>query len=119
MRSAFFAEMANPALTYTIPENYRMLKELGQGCYGHVIKCLKRDTKETVAVKILKQRHSKHRNIEEVSYFLKITIQRYIFTADICLSHYKYALWHKLLMTLSNFHLSPASHNGNAQMFGP
>ncbi|GAA6216502.1 homeodomain-interacting protein kinase 2-like [Lates japonicus] len=50
----------------TISENYTMLKVLGQGCYGHVIKCLKRDTEETVAVKVLKQRHSELTNIREV-----------------------------------------------------
>lgn len=71
--------MANQPLTNTISENYKMLTVLGQGCYGHVIKCFKRDTKETVAVKVLKQRHSQFSHIREVSYFLMITSQRSIF----------------------------------------
>ncbi|XP_044066305.1 homeodomain-interacting protein kinase 2-like [Siniperca chuatsi] len=58
--------MANQALTNNISENYKTLRVLGQGCYGHVIKCFKRDTQETVAVKVLKQRYSKYRKIKEV-----------------------------------------------------
>ncbi|XP_042368583.1 homeodomain-interacting protein kinase 2-like [Plectropomus leopardus] len=35
-----------------LPSNYKMLTSLGSGGFGEVVKCLKRDTKEIVAVKI-------------------------------------------------------------------
>ncbi|KAI9517275.1 hypothetical protein NQZ68_008535 [Dissostichus eleginoides] len=50
----------------TISENYRILKVLGAGCYGQVVECLKLDTKETVAVKVLKQKNSSKNNMREV-----------------------------------------------------
>ncbi|XP_071332949.1 homeodomain-interacting protein kinase 1-like [Trachinotus anak] len=58
--------MAHRPLISTVSQNYKMLKVLGQGCYGQVIKCLKRDTEETVAVKVLKQRHSQFKKIREI-----------------------------------------------------
>ncbi|XP_047463298.1 homeodomain-interacting protein kinase 1-like [Mugil cephalus] len=48
--------MANFHLTF--PENYCRLNLLGYGSYGYVFKCLKKDTKEIVAVKVLKQNDS-------------------------------------------------------------
>ncbi|KAA8590796.1 hypothetical protein FQN60_001739 [Etheostoma spectabile] len=48
----FFGELSNQPQINTISGNYEILKVLGQGCYGQVVKCFKRDTKETVAVKV-------------------------------------------------------------------
>ncbi|KAI4802176.1 hypothetical protein KUCAC02_020030 [Chaenocephalus aceratus] len=50
----------------TISENYQILKVLGAGCYGQVVECLKLDTEETVAVKVLKQKNSSKNNMKEV-----------------------------------------------------
>ena len=36
--------------------DYRQQHVLGEGCFGKVAQCLNLDTKETVAVKVLKQR---------------------------------------------------------------
>ncbi|KAK9514949.1 hypothetical protein VZT92_025630 [Zoarces viviparus] len=56
--------MANP--TNRTSGNYQILNVLGQGCFGKVVECFKRDTKETVAVKILKRRNSLRSNLREV-----------------------------------------------------
>uniref|UniRef100_A0A3B4WY15 Protein kinase domain-containing protein n=1 Tax=Seriola lalandi dorsalis TaxID=1841481 RepID=A0A3B4WY15_SERLL len=61
------SDMAHQPPISTISQNYKMFKVLGQGCYGQVIKCLKQDTDETVAVKVLKQRHSQLKIIREVT----------------------------------------------------
>ncbi|CAK6971753.1 dual specificity tyrosine-phosphorylation-regulated kinase 4-like, partial [Scomber scombrus] len=37
-----------------LPENYQFLKVLGQGAFGKVLQCLKKDTQDIVAVKIPK-----------------------------------------------------------------
>ncbi|XP_047426423.1 homeodomain-interacting protein kinase 1-like [Mugil cephalus] len=39
---------------FPIPENYEFLQILGEGGFGKVIKCVKRETNQTVAVKINK-----------------------------------------------------------------
>ncbi|KAM7405033.1 hypothetical protein PAMP_012324 [Pampus punctatissimus] len=44
-------------------EKYKMQKFLGQGRYGHVLQCLKLETKEIVAVKFLKQKRGNNREI--------------------------------------------------------
>ena len=59
--------MSSKPLIDTISENYQILKVLGAGCYGQVVKCLKLDTEETVAVKVLKQKNSSKNNMREVS----------------------------------------------------
>lgn len=59
--------MENQNLTSAIPGNYEVLKVLGQGCFGQVFKCHKKDTKETVAVKVLKRNHAENDKIREVS----------------------------------------------------
>ncbi|CAK6957556.1 homeodomain-interacting protein kinase 1-like isoform X1 [Scomber scombrus] len=46
--------------------NYKMQKALGHGCYGYVFKCVKCDTKEAVAVKILRKRGENLSKIREV-----------------------------------------------------
>lgn len=65
-----FAEMANFRVTF--PKNYDKLDVLGYGSYGYVFKCFKNDTKETVAVKVLKQRDTFSNYKREVSYYLMI-----------------------------------------------
>ncbi|XP_063758740.1 homeodomain-interacting protein kinase 3-like [Eleginops maclovinus] len=50
----------------TISENYAILKVLGAGCYGQVVECLKLDTDEIVAVKVLIQLNSKKNNMREI-----------------------------------------------------
>lgn len=62
----FFAEMA--PIT-TISQNYEILRLLGQGSYGRVFKCLKLDTKETVAIKVLKEKHVQPKQIREVNWY--------------------------------------------------
>lgn len=44
--------------------HYKVQKTLGQGRYGHVMKCLKLETKETVAVKVLKEKKKQIDNKE-------------------------------------------------------
>lgn len=38
--------------SYLLPRNYKLVKFLGRGGYGDVLKCIKLDTKETVTVKV-------------------------------------------------------------------
>ncbi|XP_059212765.1 homeodomain-interacting protein kinase 1-like [Centropristis striata] len=47
-------------------ENYKILEVLGQGCYGQVLHCLKLDTKENVAVKVLKKKNAPNLNLREL-----------------------------------------------------
>ncbi|XP_067449797.1 homeodomain-interacting protein kinase 1-like isoform X2 [Thunnus thynnus] len=47
-------------------ENYKVQKILGQGRYGHVLKCLNCDTEETVAVKLLKDKRKELSKIREI-----------------------------------------------------
>lgn len=35
-----------------LPKNYELLEVLGAGAFGEVLKCIKRDTNEIVAVKV-------------------------------------------------------------------
>ena len=37
---------------YELPGQYEFLKVLGEGGFGSVLRCLKKDTQETVAIKI-------------------------------------------------------------------
>lgn len=37
---------------YELPRNYQLLAVLGKGGFGDVLKCIKQDTKEIVAVKM-------------------------------------------------------------------
>ncbi len=37
---------------YQFPSNYKLVSVLGRGGFGDVLKCIKQDTKETVAVKV-------------------------------------------------------------------
>ncbi|XP_068570101.1 homeodomain-interacting protein kinase 2-like [Cebidichthys violaceus] len=58
--------MANKPPINRISGNYKILNVLGQGCYGDVVECFKRDTEETVAVKVVKQRNSRRSNMREM-----------------------------------------------------
>ncbi|XP_068453606.1 homeodomain-interacting protein kinase 3-like [Clinocottus analis] len=66
--------MAKNPLINEISENYKILNFLGQGTYGYVVKCLKQDTGEIVAVKALKERNSKHSDISEVTTLDKLRL---------------------------------------------
>ncbi|KAM8863912.1 homeodomain-interacting protein kinase 1-like isoform 2-T2 [Spinachia spinachia] len=68
----FSLEMANKLLMSSISSNYTILNVLGHGCYGDVLQCLKRDTKEMVAVKVLKQKSSQNSTIQEVTILEKL-----------------------------------------------
>jgi protein kinase len=39
-------------------EKYKVIKQLGEGAYGVVLKCLNTDTQEIVAIKRIKQKMS-------------------------------------------------------------
>uniref|UniRef100_UPI0037E7F264 homeodomain-interacting protein kinase 2-like n=1 Tax=Semicossyphus pulcher TaxID=241346 RepID=UPI0037E7F264 len=56
----------------TISENYKIVSVLGKGCFGQVMKCVKQDTEETVAVKVLKTRTSKLGDVREVRMLEKL-----------------------------------------------
>lgn len=58
----------------TMLGSYKMQTVLGNGCYGYVIKCVKCETKEVVAVKILKKRGENPSKIKEVSHYIQIII---------------------------------------------
>ncbi|XP_059188528.1 homeodomain-interacting protein kinase 2-like isoform X2 [Centropristis striata] len=62
----------NKPLVNTISDNYKILKVLGQGCFGQVVHCLKQDTKENVAVKVLKLRNQQHGNQRELRILKKL-----------------------------------------------
>ncbi|KAM7411527.1 hypothetical protein PAMA_021490 [Pampus argenteus] len=50
---------------------YKLQKFLGQGKYGHVLQCLKLETKETVAVKFLKEKKDDNREMARALNALK------------------------------------------------
>jgi len=54
-------------LVNTISDNYKILIVLGVGSFGQVLKCLKLDTAETVAVKVLRNSNADELNMREVS----------------------------------------------------
>lgn len=54
-------------LVNTISDNYEILNVLGVGTFGQVLKCLKLDTAEIVAVKVLKNSNADELNMREVS----------------------------------------------------
>ncbi|XP_067435096.1 homeodomain-interacting protein kinase 1-like isoform X2 [Thunnus thynnus] len=54
---------------YPLPSNYKLLTFLGQGGFGEVLKCIKQDTKETVAVKIPQHGCSLSNELSLLNYF--------------------------------------------------
>ena len=52
-----------------LPKNYELVSVLGKGVFGEVLKCIKVDTEDTVAVKI--PRHGCNLT-NEVCYFIKL-----------------------------------------------
>ncbi|XP_067462125.1 homeodomain-interacting protein kinase 1-like [Thunnus thynnus] len=52
---------------FELPETYEFMKVLGQGGFGVVLKCLKKDTKDIVAVKI--PRHDHDHNATDIKEF--------------------------------------------------
>uniref|UniRef100_A0A3Q3N8Q3 Protein kinase domain-containing protein n=1 Tax=Labrus bergylta TaxID=56723 RepID=A0A3Q3N8Q3_9LABR len=42
---------------------YKVLKILGQGGFGKVVKCLDLDTNQTVAIKIIQQHHDPSKEV--------------------------------------------------------
>ncbi|KAK1899120.1 Homeodomain-interacting protein kinase 1 [Dissostichus eleginoides] len=53
-------------LVNTISDNYEILIVLGAGSFGQVLKCLKLDTAETVAVKVLRNSNADELNMREM-----------------------------------------------------
>lgn len=48
---------------YSMSNQYEVLEFLGKGAFGQVVKCWKRGTDETVAIKILKNCQSQERQV--------------------------------------------------------
>ncbi|KAF3860736.1 hypothetical protein F7725_000991 [Dissostichus mawsoni] len=72
MRRNFFSCFFMPSvlksqpLVNTISDNYKILIVLGAGSFGQVLKCLKLDTAETVAVKVLRNSNADELNMREM-----------------------------------------------------
>ena len=49
-------EISSPLQTnpYGIPARYKIREVVGEGCFGKVVRCLDKETKQTVAIKIPK-----------------------------------------------------------------
>ncbi|KAI9516176.1 hypothetical protein NQZ68_019021 [Dissostichus eleginoides] len=59
-------------LVNTISDNYKILIVLGAGSFGQVLKCLKLDTAETVAVKVLRNSNADELNMREMRMLKKL-----------------------------------------------
>ncbi|KAJ4934071.1 hypothetical protein JOQ06_006878 [Pogonophryne albipinna] len=59
-------------LVNTISDNYKILTVLGVGSFGQVLKCLKLDTAETVAVKVLRNSNADELNMREMCMLKKL-----------------------------------------------
>ncbi|XP_010766128.1 homeodomain-interacting protein kinase 2-like [Notothenia coriiceps] len=59
-------------LVNTISDNYEILIVLGVGSFGQVLKCLKLDTAETVAVKVLRNSNADELNMREMRMLEKL-----------------------------------------------
>ncbi|KAI4823432.1 hypothetical protein KUCAC02_012016 [Chaenocephalus aceratus] len=59
-------------LVNTISDNYEILNVLGMGTFGQVLKCLKLDTAEIVAVKVLRNSNADELNMREMSMLKKL-----------------------------------------------
>lgn len=59
---------------YSLPRRYEVLKLLGQGNFGVVLKCLDQDTKKTVAIKVAKVYTDLN---EEVGHFVGFDLYNY------------------------------------------
>ncbi|XP_034066741.1 homeodomain-interacting protein kinase 1-like [Gymnodraco acuticeps] len=59
-------------LVSTISDNYEILIVLGVGSFGQVLKCLKLDTAETVAVKVLRNSNADELNMREMCMLKKL-----------------------------------------------
>ena len=57
---------------FELPEKYEFVRILGQGGFGQVLRCVKKDTKEVVAVKIPKHRTTT--DIREVGHFIDFNV---------------------------------------------
>ncbi|XP_026209100.1 homeodomain-interacting protein kinase 2-like isoform X2 [Anabas testudineus] len=57
-------------LKHMFPSNYKLVKCVGQGGFGEVLKCIKKDTNETVAVKVPKYGHSFNNEFNLLNFFM-------------------------------------------------
>ncbi|XP_040887771.1 homeodomain-interacting protein kinase 2-like [Toxotes jaculatrix] len=57
--------------------NYKVKNYLGEGSYGKVFKCLKMDTKETVAVKVLRRNHLTYDEVNLLNSFRQKKLDRF------------------------------------------
>ncbi|XP_059196131.1 homeodomain-interacting protein kinase 2-like [Centropristis striata] len=86
---------------YPLPERYEHLKVLGEGTYGVVLKCLDRDTKETVAIKIAK---ASGEQIEEEACILRVLMDNKLDQKNIVKFHGGF--WRNKYMVFENLDIN-------------
>ncbi|KAL7371170.1 hypothetical protein ABVT39_020898 [Epinephelus coioides] len=69
---------------FHLPSNYTFLKVLGEGGFGTVLKCWKKDTKETVAVKIPKSSECLKREIAMLKKFKRLKLDQHNIIKFLC-----------------------------------
>ncbi|KAL7389299.1 hypothetical protein ABVT39_001240 [Epinephelus coioides] len=59
------------------PSNYELLQSLGEGGFGQVVQCFKKDTNETVAVKIMKYGSDHHDELMILNVFKEMKLEEF------------------------------------------
>ncbi|XP_049447254.1 homeodomain-interacting protein kinase 2-like [Epinephelus fuscoguttatus] len=59
------------------PSNYELLQSLGEGGFGQVVQCFKKDTNETVAVKIMKYGCDYHSEMTILNVFKEMKLEEF------------------------------------------
>ena len=63
---------------YGIPAKYKIREVVGEGCFGKVVRCLDKETKQTVAIKIPKQLdNSSKKEVGNFVYFEDYSLKKF------------------------------------------
>ncbi|KAL7384837.1 hypothetical protein ABVT39_009822 [Epinephelus coioides] len=91
---------------FHLPSKYTFLKFLGEGSFGTVLKCWKKDAKETVAVKIPKSSECLNREIAMLKKFKRLKLEQHNIIKFLCCfntSHGRALVFEMLDMSMRNY----------------
>nr|XP_033472900.1 homeodomain-interacting protein kinase 1-like [Epinephelus lanceolatus] len=91
---------------FHLPSKYTFLKVLGEGSFGTVLKCWKKDTKETVAVKIPKSSECLNSEIAMLKKFKRLKLEQHNIIKFLCCfntSHGRALVFEMLDMSMRDY----------------